>query len=351
MRKLFVWSVVCLFAAVMVSLAALGGSTSRADNLTQEGCMNQWLFNGLWRVDVTAVEPYMNGSQQTGWQVTEVWRNGTNGQLSPSDSQIQDQTLELGSGAITAKESSIGALSMGSVGNNSFAPAGQYTYKQIFYSNTLDPSNKPKGLLITFNGTVLAQLNKPHFSTPKYNFHFNLGCVATDAAAQAQGGSNQVAATDGCLNQWMSNGIWKMRVTAIGPNPVGAAPKDQFGWLVTQTWVNATNRGILTDGLNDQGTKFVQTHVTDEFLVTQSGNNASSANAVGGLRLTNKPGYDWPPGSDYTFSQLFVWSPFDATDAPVRLLVTFDDKTQNALPGLPHYKKPADFRIDLTCTK
>ncbi|MBV8172021.1 MAG: hypothetical protein JO219_08835, partial [Candidatus Eremiobacteraeota bacterium] len=78
MRRLVVWSVLCLFAAVTVSLAALGGSSSRADNLTQEGCMNQWLFNGLWRVEVTAVEPYMNGSQQTGWQITEVWRNGTN---------------------------------------------------------------------------------------------------------------------------------------------------------------------------------------------------------------------------------------------------------------------------------
>jgi len=335
--------------AIASCVVLLARSASFGDANSREGCMNQWLFNGVWRVKVTNVEPYMNGSQQVGWQVTEVWRNGTSGETSPGDAQLQDQRLELGSGAITVKESTAASMSMANVGNNTFAPAGQLTYKQIFYNSNVDPSNKPKGLEITFNGVLLAQLkSKPQFTTSKYNFHFNLGCVATGAAANAEGGSNQIVATEGCLNQWMSNGIWKMRVTAFSPSPPDAKPEDQNGWRVTQTWVNATNRKLWPGGLYGPGE--APSNVSDEFIATQSGNNASSFNVVGGFSLGSR-NVVFPPGGSYTFSQLFAGGGLNGADKPVRLLVTFNAAMQNALPGMPHYPKPADFRIDLTCTK
>jgi hypothetical protein len=47
-------------AAVLVML--LGGrSTVLGSANSQEGCTKQWLFNGAWRVEVTGVQPYMNG--------------------------------------------------------------------------------------------------------------------------------------------------------------------------------------------------------------------------------------------------------------------------------------------------
>jgi hypothetical protein len=328
---------------ILSSAATLGDAGSR------EGCKDQWLFNGVWRVKVTDVEPYLNNGQQQGWQVTEVWRNGTSQELSPNDSVLKDQTLELHAGSIAASQTTGGSLSLQAINFNSFPPAGEFTYKQIFLASNLsaDPSNKPQGLTITFNGAQLAQMKtKPQFSTSKYNFHFNLGCTATGAAANAEGGSNQLAAQPGCLNQWMSNGIWKVRVTAVG------LASSNFGWLVTQTWLNVSGHGATNDGNNDQGTKFLATHVTDEYLTTQGGKSGSSANAVGGLKLASKPGgWDWKPGESWTFQQVFVWGNFDPTDKPIRLLVTFDDKSQNAIAGVPHYRKPADFRIDLTCSK
>ena len=43
---------------------------------------------------------------------------------------------------------------------------------------------------------------------------------------------------------------------------------------------------------------------------------------------------------------------FNASDKPSRVLVTFDAKTQNALPAPhPHNSKPANFRINLECSK
>ena len=83
-KLLFVFAaVVCLIAPIGGDAPALGDSTS------QEGCKNQWMFNGVWRVQVTDVQPYVSGGQQTGWQVTEVWRNGFNQEAAPSDSDYR----------------------------------------------------------------------------------------------------------------------------------------------------------------------------------------------------------------------------------------------------------------------
>ena len=336
--------------AVACCCVAVASAASIADRNAREGCMDQWLFNGVWRVRVTAVEPYSNGGPQIGWEVTEVWRNGTYKELSPTNSQITGQTLELDHGTIPA-----GSLALQEVSMNNFPPAGEFTYKQVFVANgPLDPSDKPKGVLVTFdNASLSTQKQWPQFTSGKYDFHFNLDCTATGANAQAEGGSTQVAAVPGCVNQWLSNGIWKMRINAIGTVPaVLQKPEDQIGWSVAQTWVNVSGRGIRADNLPDMGGKYVGTNATDEFIVTQNGKTSSSANVNFGYQLRQKPPrQDWDPGESWTFTQTFGWGSLDPTDKPIRLLAVFDDQTQNATPGVPHYRKPADFRIDLTCTK
>ncbi|HXW52079.1 MAG TPA: hypothetical protein VEJ41_08820 [Candidatus Acidoferrales bacterium] len=352
-RKLGIPAIVLAIAATAILIAQ---SATYGDASAREGCKNQWLFNGVWRVRVTDVEPYLSGNQQVGWQVTEVWGNGTARELAPTDVFYKTQTLELSTGSIGTTDSTTGSMSEQQVAFNELPPAGKFTHVQIFLpptGSTLDPANKPKGLLITFDGGKLAQAkSKPQFTSSKYDFQFNLGCVATGAAANAEGGANEIAATPGCMNQWMSNGIWKMRVTGFGPPP-GVSAQDQNGWLVTQTWVNMTNRSVWP-GVLANGPSQPPTNVSDEYIVTQSGNSVSSASAAGGFHLgaQNKV---FPPGGSYTFSQPFGGSGLNATDKPVRLLITFDAATQNSLSGslagAPHYHLPANFRIDLTCSK
>lgn len=92
-----------------------------------------------------------------------------------------------------------------------------------------------------------------------------------------------------------------------------------------------------------------QSNVSDEYLITQGGNNASSANTTGDM--SGLTFHLFPPGATWTYQQNFFWTPFDPNDKPIKLLVTFDAKTQNALVGRPHYKVPPNFRIDLTCSK
>ncbi len=315
------------------------------------GCINQWLFNGVWRARVDKVEPFIKDGQQQGWQVTQTWRNGVSRQLSPADSQMKDETLLLSSGNVLQPD----AYRQQSLVFNNFAPSGEQTYVQDFLFPNLkgDPNDKPKAMTVTFDGATLAKLNKPHFTTNQYNFHYDLTCTASGAAAQAQGGSSQLAATPGCMNQWMSNGVWKVRVVAVGPNPADVTKaSDQNGWRVTQEWVNITHMKVYPSGLSDGTLRVAPTNVTDEFLATKNGNNASSANAVGGFAIgaRNVP---FLPNVPYEFTQLFAGGTLDPADTPTRLLVTFDTETQNKVKlsfPVPRYtQKPANFRISLAC--
>ncbi len=290
----------------------------------RDGCMNQWLFNGVWRAQVTKVEPIMDGAKQTGWQVTQSWRNGTSRELAPADSAMKDEQLALSSGTLTAEGHRQEGLAY-----NTLAPSGQFTYTQTFFgpNMSVDPSDKPKALDVSFNGTLVAQSNKPHFTSDKYNFHYDLACVASGAAAQAEGGSTQLAATRGLHEPMDVQRRLEDARYEDHPESRRCKAADQNGWRVTQEWVNVTNRNLFPGGLPDASRHAVQSNVSDEFLATKSGNNASTFNMVGGFAIgaQNVP---FPPGGSYTFEQPISWSPFDATDTPTRLLVTFDTTTQ-----------------------
>jgi|GEM_PF-637510 len=336
-------------ATALSATAIVPPAPASALSNSRHGCMNQWLFNGVWRAKVTKVEPIMNGSQQSGWRVTEVWRNGTSRELAPADSLLLPEHLALSGAALEAEDHNQEGLAY-----NTQAPSGQFTYTQVFYGPNMqvDPKDKPKALDIAFEGSKLATMsNKPHFSSQQYNFHYDLGCVANGAAAQAEGGSTQIAASQGCMNEWMSNGVWKMRVLAVTPNPPGAAAKDQMGWRVKQEWVNVTHGKVYAGALPDIPNHVAPTNVSDEYLATKNGNNASTFNTAGGFALDGRH-VPFAPGVPYTFEQLVGWSPFDPADAPTRLLVTFDTATQKkeklAIP-VPQYRMPANFRISLTC--
>lgn len=336
--------IVAAFALAIALGAPLASSADTAASLNaQEGCMNQWLFNGVWRVQVTKVEPFMDGARQVGWQVTEQWRNGSNQEIAPGDTVLKDQKLELKDGSsLLASETTTTSMSMGVLAAHTFQTAAQFSYVQIFRSATIDPTNKPVALDVLFDGAKLAQFHsKPQFTTHQYNFRFKLDCVASGAAAQAQGGSTQVAAVPGCLNQWVSNGVWRVRATAIGPD-MGNDGVAQIGWMVTEDWASLANRKITAGNFN----------ITDQQLTLGGGNTIASSNtAVTNMNMTELGVHEFPPGGSFTYKQRFRQAPFDPTDKPIRLLFTFNAKAQSLYPQGPYYKTPADFRIDLTCSK
>lgn len=327
-------------AAIGIALAVGGHGAGAATSNSRTGCKDQWLFNGVWRAEVTKIAPHMDGDKQTGWEVTEVWRNGSTVELAPVNSVMTDEKLELTNGQMLANETTVGTLSFQSIAYHEFAPAAEQTYTQLFVGPNIDPNNKPKAVDVLFDAAKLAPLHWPQFTTHQYNFHFDLNCVATGAAAQAQGGSNQIDAVSGCRNQWLSDGIWKMRATSIMPDMGNPGDTNQYGWLVAEDWVAL----VKTSPAN--------TNVGDQFLVTASGQNVAASNStVATLTAQTLDYHDFAKGELFSYKQNFRWSPLDVNDKPTRLLVTFNAQAQNQREGLPHFKLPANFRIDLTCTK
>ena len=336
-----------LAAAAGVALIALdiAQSSLAAGPTISEGCMDQWMFNGIWRVQATKVEPLMDGLQQVGWQVTEVWRNGTSQEIAPGDSLTKPQVLELSDGTkLSTDDSSRAHMSQGQIDTHTFPAAAQFTYVQEFRPphGYPDAANKPKALAISFDGAKLPQFKaRPQFTSGHYDYRIKLDCTASATTAAGQGGSFEIPAKAGCMNQWMSNGLWRMRATAIEPyNNSGGT---QLGWNITQEWTSEASQPIAPG----------DTNITDQQLVLASGNTMPSSAGVntsasfGQLAL-----HSFAPGSSFTYKQTFIQLPLDATDKPAKLIVTFDAAKEKLFTHRPQYTvNPPNFRIDLTCTK
>ncbi len=328
-------------AFALLAFALVSTEVRGATAATTDGCMNQWVFNGVWRVKVTKVEPYMDGSQQIGWQVTESWRNGTSVEISPGDSVLKDQVLTLADGSsIKASDNDSNTMSMGAIASHSLSQAAQFTYAQVFRAAALNPTVKPNALTILFDGGRLATFtSKPQFTTARYNFHFKLDCTASGTQS-AQGGSFEIPAVQGCMNRWMSNGVWRMRVTATEPYNNGGGP--QTGWKVTEDWTSLVHQSIAAGDTNVS----IQQLVLGNGDTLTSDAGVSTSGSFGELAQ-----HTFAPGSSFTYQQLFVQIPFNTVDKPVKLIATFDAVTEKKLTNRPQYKvSPPNFRINFECS-
>lgn len=171
--------------------------------------------------------------------------------------------------------------------------------------------------------------------------------AAPHPAATSAGGSHARAALAGCMNQWLFNGIWRVKVTAVDPikTPPDAAGSFNAGWGVTVQFRNGTNADLLpaTSGLGHLTLVSADGDTTDVTLTTSG--------ALDAQKLTF---HDFPPSAQYTH-QLTFWYPFGTAAAdikqPVKFLIAFDPAMRNASSG-PHYSTPnPSMRVDLTCKK
>jgi hypothetical protein len=331
---------IAAIAAVMAMLSSAPAQS--AGSSTQEGCMSQWMFNGVWRVKATKVEPFMDGSQQVGWQVTESWRNGTSQEMAPGDSLLKDEVLELEDGSsIAASANNSGTMSMGVIASHGLAQAAQFTYVQVFRSATLNPAVKPKAVNILFDGDRMPQFkSRPQFTTHKYNYRIKLDCQS-GGGQTAQGGAFEIPAVQGCMKQWMSNGLWRVRATAIAA--VGDPGAPQIGWKLTEEWTYLAHQPIAAG----------DTNISVQQLVLGNGDTLESdAGVTSTGSFVQLATHTFAPGSSFTYDQKFIQIPFDTVDKPVKLIVTFDAATEKKITYRPQYKvNPPNFRINLECTK
>ena len=328
-------------AAVAIGLTNNAPSLAASNNTTS-GAMGQWLFNGVWRVKVTSVDPYMDSGAQVGWQVTEVWHNGTTQTVAPGDTLEKAQVVTLSDGTKMSSDATTGtSVSAQDLDYHAFAQATQYTHIELFRwaTGSGNASIKPKTLDIVFDGATLSQSRShPHFTTSRYDFEFDLTRTASANVANAAGGSEELPARNGCLNQWMSNGVWKVRVTAYAPESAA-----NWAWDVTETWVNVTHQAIDPSDLQAQ----------DQQLVFANGDTLSSTNTAGSnLQQQAIYFHNFAPGASFTSQEFFRQdqAALDATQTPVKIILAFDAATANQSSSRPHYTvNPPNYRISLTC--
>ena len=145
--------------------------------------MNQWMFNGVWRVRVTGFAFHPAGDAINGWDVTMQWGNGTSmGDVTPGDTRKNDLVLALANGdTMAALDTNRGRFSEGQLDTHTFPASGQFTYTQTFFSgNTLDQNNKPTKLLVTFDKAGYNQTirgKKAPYTTSTPNYRIDLTCT------------------------------------------------------------------------------------------------------------------------------------------------------------------------------
>jgi hypothetical protein len=141
------------------------------------------------------------------------------------------------------------------------------------------------------------------------------------------------------MNQWMSNGVWRVRATALAPYPDGGP---QVGWKVTEQRTNLAKQQIPAGDTNISVQQLVLAN--GDTLQSDAGVNTSGS-------FEQLAAHVFAPGGSFTYQQLFIQIPFTA-EKPVKLIMTFDGALEKKMTSRPQYKvDPPNFRISLECTK
>ncbi|WP_424949722.1 hypothetical protein [Deinococcus sp.] len=162
-------------------------------------------------------------------------------------------------------------------------------------------------------------------------------------ALTAAGGSNQLASAEGCINQLLFDGVWRLRVTKVEFKP---NPKDGtfWGWTVT-TEIRNGYRDVLS--FNDTGIgKGISVALKDGNLLGM----------FTSTQMVDTLFQDIAPAAAVIVPFRFR-GPDGASDdqvknnPPLKFLLPIDLKVQTYHNlKLPYASNP-NFRVDLTCSK
>ncbi|GIW34826.1 hypothetical protein [Meiothermus sp.] len=145
----------------------------------------------------------------------------------------------------------------------------------------------------------------------------------------AQGGANQIAALEGCQNEWLFNGIWRFRVLSLEPLPA----EGRRGWKARLELRNGTTaNGAALAGTGWQGLR----------LVLDNGNTIESQY----LEMRDKP---FAQGTSMVEEALFYSDEIERT--PTKLLLLLDANKMLTSLKIRYTVPDPSFRVRLECRK
>jgi hypothetical protein len=147
---------------------------------------------------------------------------------------------------------------------------------------------------------------------------------------KTEGGANQIAALEGCVGEWLFNGIWRVRVT--NPTPVIG---DRNGITYHFEFRNGTNKG----GFAPSGTGF-----KGILLALDDGTTVAAVN----VNEVSDPPY--LSGGSHAQVLEFFWDNTERT--PTKLIVQFDANDPYYKLGEVKFSVPnPSLRINTKCQK
>ncbi|GGR79730.1 hypothetical protein [Deinococcus sedimenti] len=153
-------------------------------------------------------------------------------------------------------------------------------------------------------------------------------------ALAAQGGANAKASVSGCLNEWLFNGIWRMRVTKVQPISDG-------GYGVTVEVKNGTTQTLK---MNDAGIRYNNAIN----LIFADGNSWAKMSVTA---WQDKTYAKLPQGTGTVFEfRIFPEDQNGAASAPTKFLFEVLNETSSDVKPRFTVADPS-FRVDLTCRK
>lgn len=171
---------------------------------------------------------------------------------------------------------------------------------------------------------------------------FSSGSAQTPAPrATTQGGSHQINALQGCMNQWLFNGVWRIRVTQM------SSITDSTGMLPGVRLSFEVRNGSKTE------TMLLKTAVPSNpgSLIFDDSNELDGTNTDAIVAWNAVYFKSLPPSGAMAFSIPFIFQPAPAkVPKPVKWLLNIDASKEWA--GAPRYSTSnPSLRVDLTCNK
>ncbi len=153
---------------------AQGGSFQKS---SLEGCMNRWLFNGVWRVRVVSVQPITKQLvNYPGYAVTIQARNGSQKTASWAYTGVSDPALVLDDGTVLEQDTD-SAISWHNDYFKDIPQSAGFTHTLNFYSDSTSPIGKPSKLLVNVDPKKEGS-SAPHYTTREPSLRVHLDCGA-----------------------------------------------------------------------------------------------------------------------------------------------------------------------------
>ncbi len=170
---------VTLPGATAANPAAAGGANARA---SLEGCINEQLFNGVWRVKVLKLEAIKKDGTTPGWGLTVEVKNGSKATITPTDAGWDGTGQGLQLAFADATTISVDGMDVQKVTFASLPPGGTVTWQLKFYypsTATEDQVKTPTKFLLEIDPKGIGDSTRAKgvaFSVPNPSLRVKLDC-------------------------------------------------------------------------------------------------------------------------------------------------------------------------------